>query len=318
MIESDFFITPADYHSDLNALRTVRETVFVLEQQVPIEEEWDALDPLSSHVLARDNAHRPIGTARLTPERKIGRMAVVAEWRGRGVGDALLQNLIDIARSRGWPEVSLNAQVDAIGFYQRAGFVAYGEPFIEAGIHHQAMRKALDPMTRFASSSTPRPTSTPASAVDSLAQAIEITCAIINGARSELGIYSRDLDHELLAHSEVLAALRRFATSYPHAEVRLIVHDPIEVVQAGHPLLTLAQRLPSRFAFRSPSDPVDRQYAGAYLYSDQGGFYHRPLGSRYEGEASACAPARARQLGNTFAPVWERSRLCNEFRVLAI
>lgn len=318
MIESDFFITPADYRSDLAALRAIRETVFVQEQQVPIEEEWDELDPLSSHVLARDNTQRPIGTARLTPERKIGRMAVIAEWRGRGVGNALLQNLIDIARSRGWPEVGLNAQVDAIGFYQRAGFVAYGEPFMEAGIRHQAMRKALQPMTTLSATDTAKPASTPVRAVDSLAQAIAATCAIIDGARSGLGIYSRDLDPDLLAHTDVLAALRRFATRWPHAEVRLIVHDPIEVVQAGHPLLTLAQRLPSHFAFRSPTEPVDRQYAGAYLFSDQGGFYHRPLGSRYEGEASVCAPARARQLGSGFEPVWERSRLCTEFRVLAI
>src|SRR3546814_12615515 len=84
MIESDFFITPADYRSDLGALRAVRETVFVQEQQVPIGDDRDALDPLSSHVLARDNAQGPIGPARLTPERKIGRTAVVAEWRGRG------------------------------------------------------------------------------------------------------------------------------------------------------------------------------------------------------------------------------------------
>lgn len=318
MIASDFFITPADYRSDLSALRAVRETVFVHEQQVPIEEEWDALDPLSSHVLARDNGQRPIGTGRLTPEHKIGRMAVVAEWRGRGVGAALLHNLIDIARSRGWAEVSLNAQVDAIGFYQRFGFVAYGEPFMEAGIRHQAMRKTLPPVATPTSTGTVGRKGTPAHAVDSLAQAIETTCAIIDAARSELGIYSRDLDPDLLANTDVLAALRRFAVAYPHAEVRLLVHDPIEVVQAGHPLLTLAQRLPSRFAFRSPTEAVDRQYAGAYLFSDQGGFYHRPLGSRYEGEASVCAPARARQLGNTFEPVWERSRLCSEFRVLAI
>lgn len=318
MIESEFFITPADYRSDLGALRAVRETVFVHEQQVPIEEEWDALDPLSSHVLARDTAQRPIGTGRLTPERKIGRMAVLAPWRGRGVGDALLQHLTDIARSRGWPEVSLHAQVDAIGFYQRAGFVAYGEPFVEAGIRHQAMRKALQPMTTSVHTAAARPASTPAHAIDALAQAIQTTCAIIAGARSELGIYSRNLDPDLLAHPDVLAALRRFAIAYPHAQVRVIVHDPMQVVQAGHPLLTLAQRLPSHFAFRSPTEAVDRQYAGAYLFSDQGGFYHRPLGSRFEGEASVCAPARARQLGHQFEPLWERSRLCNEFRALAI
>src|SRR3546814_4735799 len=97
-------------------------------------------------------------------------------------------------------------------------------------------------MTMLSTTGTARPASTPTRAVDSLAQAIEATCAIVDGARSGLGIYSRDLDPDLLAHTDVLAALRRFATRWPHAEVRLIVHDPIEVVQAGPPLLNLAQR----------------------------------------------------------------------------
>ena len=146
MIESDFRIEPADYQADFAALRLVRETVFVLEQNVPIEEEWDELDPLCHHVLARDNAHLPIGTGRLTPEHKIGRMAVLAEWRGRGVGDALLVALMDKARELGWPEVSLNAQVQAQPFYARHGFEPYGERFMEAGIDHQAMKRRLEPL----------------------------------------------------------------------------------------------------------------------------------------------------------------------------
>src|SRR3546814_12551917 len=91
---------------------------------------------------------------------------------------------------------------------------------MEAGIRHQAMRKALQPRTMLSTTGTARPASTPTRAVDSLAQAIEATCAIVDGARSGLGIYSRDLDPDLLAHTDVLAALRRFATRWPHAEVR--------------------------------------------------------------------------------------------------
>ncbi len=138
MIESDFRVEPADYQVDLQDLRLVRETVFVLEQKVPIEEEWDELDPRCRHVLARDKHNRPIGTGRLTPEHKIGRMAVLPEWRGKGVGDAMLLALMDQARVQGWTEVRLNAQVSAERFYLRHGFEAYGERFMEAGIEHQA------------------------------------------------------------------------------------------------------------------------------------------------------------------------------------
>lgn len=318
LAESGFFVAPVNYHSELPALRTVRETVFVHEQQVPLEEEWDALDPDSAHVLARDDNGRPIGTGRLTPEHKIGRMAVLAEWRGKGVGSALLIALLDEARRRRWEQVSLNAQIDAIGFYRRHGFESYGEQFMEAGIKHQRMRKALSPMADISRADSGLAESEVPRAVESMAEAVAAVLAIITGARTLLCIYSRDLDPDLLGRSEVLDALRQFATAHPNAEVRLLVHEPERVVQLGHPLLTLAQRLSSHFALRTPIEEVDRQFAGAYLCSDQGGFYYRTLGSRYEGETSRCRPARARQLRAAFDPVWERSRECVEFRTLAI
>lgn len=141
--ERSFRVEPADYRADFQDLRAIRETVFVLEQNAPIEEEWDALDPLCIHAIARDLQGQPIGTGRLTPERKIGRMAVLREWRGKGVGAAVLVALMGHAQRRGWPEVSLHAQVSALGFYLAHGFEAYGERFWEAGIEHQPMRRML-------------------------------------------------------------------------------------------------------------------------------------------------------------------------------
>jgi predicted GNAT family N-acyltransferase len=132
-----------DYLLALPELRAVRETVFVEEQKVPIEDEWDALDPECVHVIARALDGRAIGTGRLTPEHKIGRMAVLPEWRGKGVGDAMLLALVEEAQERGWREVALNAQVSAIDFYVRHGFRPEGERFWEAGIEHQAMRREL-------------------------------------------------------------------------------------------------------------------------------------------------------------------------------
>ncbi|MBK8285029.1 MAG: GNAT family N-acetyltransferase [Ahniella sp.] len=134
-----FTLREANYQTDFPALQAVREPVFITEQQFPIEEEWDALDPLSRHVLALDEQGLPIATGRLTPEHKIGRMAVLPEWRGAGVGAAIVQKLIDIAREQGFESVSLHSQMHAIPFYSRAGFVASGEPFDECGAPHQLM-----------------------------------------------------------------------------------------------------------------------------------------------------------------------------------
>ncbi len=131
-------VRAADWDVDRAALRAVREQVFVREQGVPIELEWDEFDPLCQHVVA-EAAGQAIGAGRLLPDGHIGRMAVLEPWRGQGVGSALLKSLLQVARDRGIRRVRLNAQSRAVAFYARHGFVAEGEEFIEAGIPHRSM-----------------------------------------------------------------------------------------------------------------------------------------------------------------------------------
>lgn len=138
-------VVRADFARDAAAIRTVREEVFVGEQGVTPELEWDGLDAEAIHVLARAADGTPIGTARLLADGHIGRMAVRAPWRGRGVGRALLGELIAIARERSLPRVFLGAQTHAVGFYERQGFIVYGEPFMDAGIPHRHMARELSP-----------------------------------------------------------------------------------------------------------------------------------------------------------------------------
>ncbi len=298
----DFSVEPIDYASGVDDLRLVRETVFVHEQQVPLEEEWDALDPICHHVVARDAQGRPIGTGRLTPQRRIGRMAVLREWRGRGVGDALLEALLAQARRQQWPEVSLHAQVSAETFYARHGFLPEGERFSEAGIVHQGMRRRLDG----------------AVAVEYPSAALAALIGLAAQARRSLMIYSRALDPGLLDAPTVLEALRRYATRPGPNEVRILLQDPAAPQQHLSPLLALAQRLPSVFAFRAVTDPHDLAYPSAFVVNDGGGYYFRPLGHRPDGETDLDGPARARQLREEFARTWERARPISEYRALGI
>jgi predicted GNAT family N-acyltransferase len=138
-----FKVRAASWAEDFAALRTVRETVFVVEQDVPVELEWDGLDEGCRHLLAEDTHGRPIGCVRLLPDGHIGRMAVLAPWRGRGVGRALLRAMLVQAAASGFAVVRLNAQVQALGFYAREGFQACGDMFDDAGIAHRAMQLAL-------------------------------------------------------------------------------------------------------------------------------------------------------------------------------
>ncbi|SFB72796.1 Predicted N-acyltransferase, GNAT family [Collimonas sp. OK412] len=120
--------------------RAVRFDVFVIEQKIPVELEWDDMDEHCLHAVAYDAAGHAIGTGRLLPDGHIGRMAVRAAGRGKGVGAAILKALMAQARQRGDAEVVLNAQTQAEAFYGRYGFSRDGEEYDEAGIAHICMR----------------------------------------------------------------------------------------------------------------------------------------------------------------------------------
>lgn len=140
---TDFRVRLVAWNEHAGSLRTVRETVFVHEQGVPPELELDDHDATAVHALAEDAEGRPIGAGRLLPDGHIGRLAVLAHWRGRRVGRALLDALLEAASRKGHAEAVLNAQVHALDFYLHAGFTVSSKPFMEAGIEHQEMRKPL-------------------------------------------------------------------------------------------------------------------------------------------------------------------------------
>lgn len=317
MINNQFTVEPATWPADMADLRAVRHAVFVIEQQVPEDEEWDELDAQSRHVLARDGQGQPIGTGRLTPNGKIGRMAVVQDWRGKGVGDALLRVLLEAARDRHFSQIEIHAQSHALGFYERAGFVAYGEAFDECGIPHRHMRIELAPLEGPPPAPVP-PIEAHALASNDRESARAAMLAVIATARRELCIFTRDLDPNLFDDAGILAAIRQVAIAGPHVRVRILLQEPLRARSDGHRLAALAQRLASIFAFRTPLEEIDRQYAGSFLTTDHGAWFERPLASRYDGEGSTHAPGRRAQLQETFNAIWERSEECAEMRRLEI
>jgi predicted GNAT family N-acyltransferase len=141
--EGPFYVVEARLPEDLPAIYHVRRQVFVVEQGIPEQLEWDGRDDACRHALAANALRQPIGTGRLDSLGRIGRMAVLKSWRSRGVGSELLTALLVLARRQGFDEVVVHAQCSVAGFYRKAGFREQGEPFIEAGIEHRFMVKAL-------------------------------------------------------------------------------------------------------------------------------------------------------------------------------
>ena len=140
---SAFRVRLVDWREASGVLAAIRTTVFVGEQQVPPDIEIDGRDGACVHALAETAAGEAIGTGRLMPDGRIGRMAVLAGWRGRGVGAAILDLLVREAARRGLREAYLHAQSHARAFYERHGFVVEGEEYLEAGIPHVGMRRRL-------------------------------------------------------------------------------------------------------------------------------------------------------------------------------
>ncbi|MEU9183515.1 GNAT family N-acetyltransferase [Streptomyces sp. NPDC048484] len=157
---SSYVVRVAEDPADREACFAVRKEVFVVEQQVPEDLEYDLYDADAVHVLAMREDGLPLGAGRLlygdaavaktggeSGVGSLGRLAVVRAARGLGVGVALVRGIEDAARARGLTAVDLHAQTHALGFYERLGYVAYGPEYPEAGIAHRAMRIALQDLS---------------------------------------------------------------------------------------------------------------------------------------------------------------------------
>lgn len=139
----DIRIARADWQDHEQELVTIRERVFIQEQRVPEELEWDGEDPDSIHFLASAADGTPVGCVRLLPSGQISRLSVLENCRNQGIGKALLAAVEREARARDMPEIFLHAQTHATRFYEEAGFTVGGGIFLEAGIPHRPMFKDL-------------------------------------------------------------------------------------------------------------------------------------------------------------------------------
>jgi len=134
-----FTIREARWDNDQQALKNIREQVFIKEQKVPAVMEWDGLDNSARHWLAEDSRQQPIGCVRLLADGQIGRMAVISQWRQQGIGSALLKTLL--AQIPAEQPLFLHAQSHVVAFYQTFGFISQGDAFYEAHIEHRYMSR---------------------------------------------------------------------------------------------------------------------------------------------------------------------------------
>ncbi len=140
-----FTVSAVSWHDGELMLRSVREAVFIREQGITPEQEWDGLDEGCRHVLVLSHHGAAIGCARMFADGHIGRLAVLPTWRKQKVGTAIIEAMLDYARAHDYPQVDVDAQIHAVPFYQGFDFVKEGEVFLDAGLPHIKMRLKLLP-----------------------------------------------------------------------------------------------------------------------------------------------------------------------------
>jgi predicted GNAT family N-acyltransferase len=142
-MSNPFTVHLISWHDGEPLLRAIRKKVFMQEQGVSAELEWDGLDEISHHALALSANGEALGCGRITPDGHIGRMAVSPEWRRKRIGSSILELLLNYARSQHLVQVDLNAQIQAMSLYEQFGFEVAGEVFMEASIPHRKMTLQL-------------------------------------------------------------------------------------------------------------------------------------------------------------------------------
>lgn len=314
-----FHIQRVSWKDAEDELRLLREFVFINEQKVPPELEWDGEDEAAVHVIARDEKNRPIGTARMLADGHIGRMAVLRAWRKRGVGSEMLTALITIARARQLPRVKLDAQTQAIEFYIKHDFSVQGETFMDAGIPHQHMTRSLPPMdVHININDLDNQVLGETRGYIDLKGVEDNKQSVIHMAkqgRRSLDLFTPNLDPRVFDNDEFIDAVKNIALDNPRSRVNILILNPHAVVSRGHRIVELARRISSHvFIHRADDEDTDR--VDTFMVVDNVGIMRRAHNDRFEGLVEFNNPAEARLLSKEFAEMWERSQPEPELRRL--
>lgn len=295
-----------DYALQSAAIHAVRQVVFVQGQGIDPALERDAADATAVHVLAMDADGRSVGTARMVVDvagdtGRIGRMAVLADHRGQGIGATMLHWLEQQARQQGLGRLALHAQLPALPLYLRAGYLPCGPLVEEAGLPHQPLQRRLDGAMAIG---------------DAQGLRAALACVIHTTAR-QLWLTAPLLDPGLLDDPLVLQSLRALAARRQPLTVQILVDDPVAISRAGGPVLALVQRLPSMFVLHQ-RDMARTASANALAVNDRGYCLLRPdAGSN---EATAGLPWRplAQRVQEQFQQDWASASACAELRPLRL
>ena len=293
-----------DQHRQI--LDSIRGQVFRDEQKVPSHIEQDGKDEGATHfLLTRETV--PLGCGRMLADGKIGRMAVLQQYRGQGLGRQLLDFMVEQARHQGMKRLYLHAQTHALEFYLGAGFAAFGDEFEEAGIPHAAMELLVD----F------RGTRHPVRGLTYPEPFATLALELARTARRSLCIYSQLLDREVFDNAEMVSAITALVRRGRFSDVRILINDARPMIEQGHRLLELARRLSSTVHIRIIEEHPELPDA-TFVLRDNDGTVYKPVERRQAGFYEPDSRAVAQSQFEKFDDLWRWGRVDSRLRLLRL
>jgi predicted GNAT family N-acyltransferase len=305
-------------------VKDIRQRVFVDEQKVPPELEWDGTDEIADHYLMVLPDNTPIGVARLFSTlgevAHIGRMAILPAFRGQGYGQQLLRHLMAEA-GREFGELQLSAQEHAVPFYQGSGFHLCSDAYDDARIPHFDMRCYAPDLVLEGMGDRPLPMIAGEDAkawlFDTEASLIRLMDSVVGQARQRVWLYDRFLEHDLYDRPRFRELLSALARQHRLSEVQILIHDDKSLIKRRHRLVELMRRLPSHIFIRLINDehPFENQ---PFLLADRQGVVYRHDFDRPEGFAKFADGGRVKLLAEAFQRMWDGGRSSPELRQLPL
>ncbi len=311
---SELHIIETTWNRDKAAIQSVRRKVFVEEQGISEDDEWDEMDSDSTHLLALLN-DQPVGTARLVIRDKdqqpvfnscselasIGRLAVLPQYRRHNIASQLLSIATACAR-RSVNAVFIHAQTYCLPLYEKQGFIAIGDSFDEVGIPHQKMCRDFSKEKHKLLKN-----------VDDF----RLQCDhLVRSTRQDLRLLSTHLDFLLYDRSAFVDAVSQLARYSRFSDVRLLIKDPGPLIEKGHRLLDLSRRLSDKIQIRiAPWELEDKDRA--YLIGDDKYLLMKNDDLDYQGFVDFNAPLQSRDIIAEFDRIWTHSHKSADFRQLS-
>ena len=327
---SDIVVTTVDWHTG-KALRDIRQKVFIDEQQVPEDLEWDAQDEEATHFLLLRAGH-PVGTGRLLKDGHIGRIAILPQHRGLGLGERLMRAIMVHAIDNSMHTLLLSAQTHAVPFYQRLGFEVCSDIYLDAGIEHQDMRWSDDtqesdhlPHIEFVSPgrftihnpdealAPPTEYNQPGMTAIDEHNAQQQLIQLIDDCRQTLLIYSPEQAQWLFNRQATIQACERLIARNPKARIQILLQDVSNEFLRGHTLLSVMRRFPSLCQIRKQHPDLPRQ-SYCQAMTDQQGFLMLPIARTREGFVRVESRDQVKRWSDSFNDLWGTSQTDSAIR----